>query len=63
MSENLFKNEGPDRQMCIDELKRELQVRRNVYPHWVKTDRIKPELAAHRILCMQKAIVYLEGGA
>ncbi len=60
MSESLFEDEGPDLHMCIEELKRELAVRRNVYPAWVRKGRLKPETAAHRVLCIEKTIQLLQ---
>lgn len=62
MSDDLFENVGPDRQMCISELQRELMVRESVYPRWVDRGTIKPDMAAHRILCIKKAIVLLKEG-
>jgi hypothetical protein len=62
MSEGLFDDVGPDRQMCINELQRELHVRESVYPRWVERGTIKSDVAAHRILCLTKAIVLLKEG-
>lgn len=60
MSEGLFPPTGPDKRMVLEELSRELAMRKNVFPSWVDKGRLTPEVAAHRILCMQEAIRLLE---
>ena len=56
MSENLFDSMPVDRRQVLEELKRELVMRRNVFPAWVKNGRLTQEVADHRITCMQEAI-------
>jgi hypothetical protein len=34
-------------------IRRELAMRKNVYPKWVMSGRMKPEAADHEISCMQ----------
>ena len=34
-------------------VRRELAMRKNVYPKWVQSGRMKPEAADHEINCMQ----------
>ncbi len=34
-------------------IRRELALRKNVYPKWVSAGRMKPEAADHEINCMQ----------
>lgn len=60
MSDDLFGQTAPDKRMVITELQRELAVRKNIYPHWTDTGRITATVAAHRIMCLQAAIVLLE---
>lgn len=50
----------PDRQMCIHELRREIVVRRNVFPNWVLNGRLTQQQSDHRIACLEKAIEFLE---
>jgi hypothetical protein len=49
--------EVSDRIYTLDEqiacVRRELAMRINVYPKWVKSGRMKPETADHEINCMQ----------
>ena len=52
----------PDRRMCVAELKREILVRKNVFPRWVINGRLTQENSDHRIACLERAIVFLEEG-
>jgi hypothetical protein len=40
--------------------KRELALRKNVYPKWVHSGRLKPETAKHEIAAMQAILDSLE---
>jgi hypothetical protein len=40
--------------------KRELALRRNVYPKWVASGRMKAEQCEHEIACMEAIVVELE---
>lgn len=40
---------------------RELAMRRNVYPKWTQTGRMKAEMADHEINCMQAIVDTLVG--
>jgi hypothetical protein len=62
MSDDLFEQTGPDRQMCINELLREVRVRERLYPAWTEAGKIDPKTAAHRILCLRAAIAMLREG-
>lgn len=44
----------------ITELKRELEVRRKVYPDWVVMKKLTNDQAAHRIACLESTIKRLE---
>ena len=59
-TENLWDEDPIDRRMVLEELNRELVMRRNVFPAWVKNGRLTEEIATHRIRCMQEAIKMLE---
>lgn len=50
----------PDRQMCIHELKREISVRKNVFPNWVLNRRLTQEVSDFRIACLEKAVELLQ---
>lgn len=41
-------------------LRRELALRRNVYPKWIESRRMTPDKAAHEIECMEAAIKTIE---
>ena len=67
MSTDLFPESidgvGPPTANVLVELRRELAMRERVYPRWVEDDRIDQPTAAHRILCMRKAIALIEAHA
>jgi hypothetical protein len=44
---------------ALKEARRELQMRRDVYPQWVSNQRITPRTAAHRIACMELMVAML----
>lgn len=44
----------------IAELKRELALRRRVYPRWVENGKLSYEMSTHRIGAMQAAVETLE---
>ena len=44
------------RDEVIEELKRELIVRRQVYGKWVKSGKIEGHVATHRYRCIEQAI-------
>jgi hypothetical protein len=44
----------------IASAKRELALRRNVYPGWVAKERMKQETADHEIACMEAIVATLE---
>jgi hypothetical protein len=44
----------------VEELKRELQTRRDFYPKWIMAGRIDARTAAHRIDCIASAIALIE---
>lgn len=46
-----------DQIACV---KRELAMRRGVYPRWVATDRMKPEKAAAEIAAMEAVLITVE---
>lgn len=60
MSENLWDEDPIDKRMVLEELKRELAMRRNVFPAWVKNGRLDQATADHRIRCLQEAIKMIE---
>ena len=61
MSENdLFGVTGPDVRMVIDEIRRELAMRQQLYPKWVANHKLEPGIAEHRIACLVNAIEMLE---
>ena len=43
--------------------KRELALRRNVYPKWVASGRMKAEQCEHELECMEAIVVELEADA
>lgn len=45
----------------IKEIRRELEVRRRVYPKWINSGRITQSTANHRIACLQSTLGYLQG--
>ena len=47
---------GTTRLQQLQELKRELQARRNVFPLWFKKGKITKEQAAHRVNCLLAVI-------
>jgi hypothetical protein len=44
---------------ALKEARRELQMRRDIYPQWVQNQRITPRTAAHRIACMELIVAML----
>ena len=40
---------------AIDELGREIILRKRIYPRWIQDGRLKAEKAAHRIACIDLA--------
>ncbi len=46
--------------MVINEVRRELEMRQQLYPRWIERDKISQRDADHRIACMAKAIELLE---
>lgn len=44
---------------ALKEARRELQMRRDVYPQWIQSQRITPRTAAHRIACMELIVAML----
>lgn len=44
----------------ISELKRELQVREDVYPKWIRSGRLTAQTAKHRIDAIKRAIELVE---
>jgi hypothetical protein len=50
----------PNLQQVIDELKRELGVRRSFYPGWVSAKKLTQQTANHRIACIEENIYCLE---
>jgi hypothetical protein len=44
----------------LAELKREQKMRSGVYPHWIETRKIKPEVAAYQTNALAGAITTLE---
>jgi hypothetical protein len=44
---------------ALKEARRELQMRRNIYPQWVQNQRITPRTAAHRIAVMELIVAML----
>lgn len=50
----------PNLQQTINELKRELGVRRGVYPGWVANGKLTQQAADYRIACIEEAIGSLE---
>lgn len=52
-SEKLY---GTTRLDQLEELKRELEARRRVFPIWYKKRRITKEQAVHRLNCLQAVI-------
>jgi hypothetical protein len=44
---------------ALKEARRELQMRRELYPQWVQNQRITPRTAAHRIACMELIVAML----
>lgn len=59
-SDNLFESMPVDRRQVLEELKRELVMRRNVFPAWVKNGRLTQSVADHRLTCMQEAVRLIE---
>lgn len=59
-SGNLWDEDPIDKRMVLQELHRELVMRRNVFPAWVKNGRLTQDQADHRIRCIQEAIKMLE---
>ena len=45
---------------CLGELRRELEVRRVLYPTWIRQNRLSQELADFRIQAIELAIGTLE---
>lgn len=43
----------------IAELKRELQMRRSVYPNWINVGRLRQDTAAHRLACIESTLAFL----
>lgn len=41
--------------------RRELKLRRRVYPQWVATGRLRQDTADHEIACMEAIVATLEG--
>lgn len=60
-SDDMFGELPLDERMVLDELRRELLMRRNVYPKWIRNGKIDEETATRRIRCMELAIQYIEG--
>lgn len=58
MTEDLFPSRAVDRRQVLEELKRELAMRRRVYPRWAadRANGLTPELAQHRTECIVAAI-------
>ena len=46
-------NRGYTLQEQISCVRRELALRKRVYPRWIESGRMKPETADHEINCMQ----------
>lgn len=45
----------------IASVRREITMRRNVYPRWVESGRLKQETADREIACMEAVLKTLEG--
>ena len=54
-------NRGYTLEAQIACVRRELAMRKNVYPKWVQSRRMKPEAADHEIQCMQAVHDTLSG--
>lgn len=48
--------EKPNREAQLKELERELKMRWQVYPKWVRSGRMTEEQKAHRIACLTEVI-------
>lgn len=62
---DLFDNDpdaATDMKMAVLELRRELLVRRNVFPGWIRKGTLSQELADHRIKCFELLVEHFEKG-
>lgn len=50
----------PTREEVKKELKREISMRKRVYPGWVSGGKLKQETATHRIECLERALELLD---
>ena len=51
----------PTKRDVIEELERELGVRKAIYPDWVRRNRMRQDTADWRITCLEKALELLRG--
>lgn len=59
----LLNDRPPDLHQIIDELGRELNMRKAVYPSWVAKGKLTRATADYRIQCIEKAIEELRARA
>jgi hypothetical protein len=45
----------------LTEIKREIAMRKSVYPRWIESGKIKKETAASRVLILEALQIFLDG--